>query len=156
MIDHFCVLYRFLRRHVEDEVDYAGSITIQKYDYASSWLAIIRILLHGESATRRFYARICSRRSCPVPMVHLDRKGVASPRIGLPWIRQVPSIHPFDTADWAGGFVALWALNYVTLIAGGFAMETVLAIVGVSWLPFFLILWIIRECLYLYQSWFFR
>ncbi|WVF67907.1 hypothetical protein IAT40_002669 [Kwoniella sp. CBS 6097] len=41
------------------------------------------------------------------------------------------------------GFVTLWALNYVTIIAAGFAMETVLAIVGISWLPFFLILWII-------------
>lgn len=36
-------------------------------------------------------------------------------------------------------------LNYVTLISAGFAMETVLAIVGMQWLPFFLILWIIRE-----------
>lgn len=41
--------------------------------------------------------------------------------------------------------MALWMLNYVTLIAGGLAMETVLAIVGIAWLPFFLILWIIRE-----------
>ncbi|OCF36034.1 hypothetical protein I316_02530 [Kwoniella heveanensis BCC8398] len=41
------------------------------------------------------------------------------------------------------GFVTLWALNYVTIIAAGFAMETVLAVVGISWLPFFLILWII-------------
>jgi len=36
-------------------------------------------------------------------------------------------------------------LNYVTLISAGFAMETVLAIVGIPFLPFFLILWIIRE-----------
>jgi hypothetical protein len=48
-------------------------------------------------------------------------------------------------ADPSGGFVALWMLNYVTLIAAGFAMETVLAVVGIPFLPFFLILWIIRE-----------
>ncbi|WWC72650.1 uncharacterized protein I206_106614 [Kwoniella pini CBS 10737] len=41
------------------------------------------------------------------------------------------------------GFVTLWALNYITIIACGLAMETVLAIVGMAWLPFFLILWII-------------
>ncbi|WRT70773.1 uncharacterized protein IL334_007772 [Kwoniella shivajii] len=41
------------------------------------------------------------------------------------------------------GFVTLWALNYVTIIASGLAMETMLAIIGISWLPFFLILWII-------------
>lgn len=48
---------------------------------------------------------------------------------------------------WKAGFVVLWALNYVTLVAGGLAMETVLAIIGLTWLPFFLILWIIRELL---------
>lgn len=42
------------------------------------------------------------------------------------------------------GFVTLWALNYLTIIAGGFAMETILALLGVTWLPFFLIMWIIR------------
>nr|XP_031862594.1 uncharacterized protein CI109_002092 [Kwoniella shandongensis]KAA5529666.1 hypothetical protein CI109_002092 [Kwoniella shandongensis] len=41
------------------------------------------------------------------------------------------------------GFVTLWALNYFTIIAAGFAMETALAVVGISWLPFFLIMWII-------------
>lgn len=41
------------------------------------------------------------------------------------------------------GFVTLWALNYVTVLAEGFALETALAILGVSWLPFFLIMWII-------------
>ncbi|OCF78731.1 hypothetical protein I204_00675 [Kwoniella mangroviensis CBS 8886] len=41
------------------------------------------------------------------------------------------------------GFVTLWALNYVTIIAAGFAMETMLALIGIAWLPFFLILWII-------------
>ncbi|WWC92395.1 uncharacterized protein L201_007352 [Kwoniella dendrophila CBS 6074] len=46
------------------------------------------------------------------------------------------------------GFVTLWALNYVTIIAAGFAMETVLALVGLSWLPFFLILWIIPSSFY--------
>jgi hypothetical protein len=44
-----------------------------------------------------------------------------------------------------GGFVTLWALNYVTLIAAGWAIETMLAVLGLPWLPFFLILWIIRE-----------
>ncbi|WWC65254.1 uncharacterized protein I303_107871 [Kwoniella dejecticola CBS 10117] len=46
------------------------------------------------------------------------------------------------------GFVTLWALNYVTIIACGFAMETVLALVGLTWLPFFLILWIIPSSFY--------
>lgn len=45
----------------------------------------------------------------------------------------------------SGGFPALWALNYVTLIAAGFAMETMLSLLGLQWLPFFLILWIICE-----------
>ncbi|WVQ95470.1 hypothetical protein IAU59_002567 [Kwoniella sp. CBS 9459] len=46
------------------------------------------------------------------------------------------------------GFVTLWALNYVTIIAAGFAMETALAVVGIAWLPFFLILWIISSSFY--------
>ncbi|WVQ63400.1 uncharacterized protein L199_001553 [Kwoniella botswanensis] len=46
------------------------------------------------------------------------------------------------------GFVTLWALNYVTIIAAGFAMETMLALIGIAWLPFFLILWIIPSSFY--------
>jgi len=42
-----------------------------------------------------------------------------------------------------GGFPALWALNWVTITAGGFALETILAIFGIAGLPLFLILWII-------------
>ena len=41
------------------------------------------------------------------------------------------------------GFVTLWALNFVTAIAAGFALETMLSLLGVPFLPFFLILWII-------------
>jgi hypothetical protein len=47
--------------------------------------------------------------------------------------------------DIAAGFVTLWALNYATIIAAGFALDTMLSLVGMPWLPFFLILWIIRE-----------
>ncbi|KAL7423027.1 hypothetical protein Q5752_002326 [Cryptotrichosporon argae] len=43
----------------------------------------------------------------------------------------------------AAGFVVLWALNFVTIWAAGWAMETVTALVGPMNLPFFLILWII-------------
>ncbi|KAK8850591.1 hypothetical protein IAR55_004510 [Kwoniella newhampshirensis] len=46
------------------------------------------------------------------------------------------------------GFVTLWALNYLTIIAAGFGMETALAVVGFSWLPFFLIMWIIPSSFY--------
>ncbi|WVR08673.1 hypothetical protein IAU60_005731 [Kwoniella sp. DSM 27419] len=41
------------------------------------------------------------------------------------------------------GFVTLWALNYLTIISAGWAMETMLALLGIAGLPFFLILWII-------------
>ena len=41
------------------------------------------------------------------------------------------------------GFPALWALNWVTIVAAGFAMETIQALVGIAGLPLFLILWII-------------
>jgi hypothetical protein len=44
-----------------------------------------------------------------------------------------------------GGFPALWALNWVTIVAAGLAMETVQALVGIAGLPLFLILWIIRK-----------
>ncbi|WVW80760.1 hypothetical protein I302_102746 [Kwoniella bestiolae CBS 10118] len=46
------------------------------------------------------------------------------------------------------GFVTLWALNYVTILASGFALETMLALLGISWLPFFLIFWIIPSSFY--------
>jgi hypothetical protein len=46
-----------------------------------------------------------------------------------------------------GGFPALWALNWVTIVAAGLAMETVQALVGIAGLPLFLILWIIRKSL---------
>lgn len=48
-------------------------------------------------------------------------------------------------ADDIAGFVTLWALNYVTIIAAGFALETMLCLVGIPFLPVFLILWIICE-----------
>jgi hypothetical protein len=48
-------------------------------------------------------------------------------------------------ADETAGFVTLWALNYVTIIAAGFALETMLCLVGIPFLPVFLILWIICE-----------
>ncbi|ORY31253.1 hypothetical protein BCR39DRAFT_527132 [Naematelia encephala] len=50
---------------------------------------------------------------------------------------------PLTNVLGSGGFPALWMLNYVTIISGGFAMETVLAIVGPPFLPFFLMPWII-------------
>jgi hypothetical protein len=51
------------------------------------------------------------------------------------------------------GFPALWALNWVTIVAAGFAMETIQAIVGIAGLPLFLILWIIRMSpLYLHMG----
>jgi hypothetical protein len=51
------------------------------------------------------------------------------------------------------GFPALWALNWVTIVAAGFAMETIQALVGIAGLPLFLILWIIRMSpLYLYMG----
>lgn len=38
-----------------------------------------------------------------------------------------------------------WALNFVTIIAGGFAMETVISLLGPQWLPVFLVLWLISK-----------
>lgn len=46
------------------------------------------------------------------------------------------------------GFVTLWALNYVTIIGAGLALETMLSILGVPFLPVFLILWIICKLLF--------
>lgn len=52
---------------------------------------------------------------------------------------------PLRAVFGSGGFPILWALNFVTITACGWALETVICIVGPAWLPFFLTLWIISE-----------
>jgi len=62
------------------------------------------------------------------------------------WFTCVEAIWQVPMQNYLGraGFPALWALNWVTIVAAGFAMETIQALVGIAGLPLFLILWIIR------------
>ncbi|KAI9634655.1 uncharacterized protein MKK02DRAFT_37535 [Dioszegia hungarica] len=61
------------------------------------------------------------------------------------WQTLVVRAFQVPLTDYLGraAFVTLWALNYVTIIAAGFALETMLCLVGIPFLPVFLILWII-------------
>ncbi|KAK4689248.1 hypothetical protein P7C73_g850, partial [Tremellales sp. Uapishka_1] len=52
---------------------------------------------------------------------------------------------PLNTTIGRAGFFVLWMLNWFTIICAGLAMETVLAIVGIPFLPFFLIFWIVMN-----------
>jgi len=52
---------------------------------------------------------------------------------------------PVTAAVGRAGFVVLWALNYVALLAVGLAIETMLSVLTPKFLPFFLIFWIITN-----------
>lgn len=41
------------------------------------------------------------------------------------------------------GFVVLWALSFVTLLAVGLPMESMISLLTIRWFPYFLIFWII-------------
>ena len=41
------------------------------------------------------------------------------------------------------GWLATWALNYLSFLALGLAMEVAITLLGLKWMPFFLITWII-------------
>jgi hypothetical protein len=50
---------------------------------------------------------------------------------------------PFYNSVGAAGFVVFWALNYVTFLAIGLALEAFMSLLTMRWFPFSLIFWII-------------
>lgn len=52
---------------------------------------------------------------------------------------QIPLTHILGHSGW----LAAWALNYLSFLALGLAMEVAITVLGIRGMPFFLILWII-------------
>lgn len=50
---------------------------------------------------------------------------------------------PFDNSVGSAGFVTFWALNYLTYLAVGLALEALMSLLTMRWFPFALIFWII-------------
>jgi len=50
---------------------------------------------------------------------------------------------PFNNSLGSAGFVVFWALNYITYLAVGLALESLISLLTMRWFPFALISWII-------------
>ncbi|KAJ7136852.1 hypothetical protein C8R44DRAFT_838261 [Mycena epipterygia] len=52
---------------------------------------------------------------------------------------------PFDRRFGSGGFVVFWMLNWIGMLACGLALEAMITVLTVRFVPFFLIIWIISN-----------
>lgn len=50
---------------------------------------------------------------------------------------------PFENSIGSAGFVVFWAMNYITFLAIGLALEAFMSLLTPRWFPFSLIFWII-------------